>query len=322
MSGRVVIAQSDTKSVHILANLFTDRGDNPQSVNAPQELPPLLTQDRPALLVIDLHLVVNGWQNTLQQISKQFPETKILFTSSFPDPLLETQIKERYQNPIILRQPFTRTELEQILQTFTTPPAPQRSSQATTKPKVRIPVRIKITLPYILLALILAMAAAYVVSQVVLDTIEERFTNQLIEAGKLTNDWMVQEEDRLLETLRLVAHTRGLPAALVEADAEELRQQVLPVAINYQEEAVHLLDMQGTSVLSLHHRQGANLEAYDASRGDTIFSRWDFVQPVLNQESSGGLDKYAGLARAPWGHYLYVTGPIVDDQGQQVGVVL
>jgi adenylate cyclase len=189
-------------------------------------------------------------------------------------------------------------------------------------PGIRMPIRVKITFPYVLLALFLAIAAAYVVSQVVLDTIEERFTNQLIEAGKLTNDWLVQEEDRMLETLRLVAHTRGVPAALVEGDAEELRQEVLPVAINYQEEAVHLLDMQGTSVLSLRHRQGGNLEAYDASRGDTIFSHWDFVQPVLNQQSSGGLDKYAGLARAPWGHYLYVTGPILDDQGQQVGVVL
>ena len=92
--------------------------------------------------------------------------------------------------------------------------AESKSDQMQTNlPKIRVPMRIKITLPYVLLALILAIAAAYVVSQVVLDTIEERFTNQLIEVGKLTNDWMVQEEDRLLETLRLVAHTRGVPAA-------------------------------------------------------------------------------------------------------------
>jgi adenylate cyclase len=94
----------------------------------------------------------------------------------------------------------------------------------------------------------LAVAAAFVLSRVVLDTIEERFTNQLIEAGKLTNDWMVGEEDRLLETLRLIAHTQGLPNAVLAADAEQLRRFILPLAVNSQEEAIEILDRQGTSV--------------------------------------------------------------------------
>ena len=42
---------------------------------------------------------------------------------------------------------------------------------------VRVPVRVKITGPYVLLALVFALAAGNLVSQVVLDTIQERFTN-------------------------------------------------------------------------------------------------------------------------------------------------
>jgi len=44
-------------------------------------------------------------------------------------------------------------------------------------PRVRVPVRVKITGPYVLLTLVFALAAGNLVSQVVLDTIQERFTN-------------------------------------------------------------------------------------------------------------------------------------------------
>src|SRR5262245_26512319 len=67
-------------------------------------------------------------------------------------------------------------------------------------PEVRVPVWVKITLPYFLLALFVALAGAYVTNRIVLDSTEERFANQLIEAGKLAADQMVQHENRLLET--------------------------------------------------------------------------------------------------------------------------
>jgi adenylate cyclase len=220
--------------------------------------------------------------------------------------------------------PQTRTPITRSLSKLEQQTEPVQTDDKTqaTLPRVRVPVRIKITLPYIILALILALAAAYVVSQVVLDTVEERFTNQLIEAGKLANDWMVNEEDRLLETLRLVAYTKGVEAGVAAADAEALREIILPLAVNNQEEAIEILDSRGTSILSLRHRHNGNIEEYDASRGETIFSQWDFVRNVLEQRVDQGRDKYAGLVQAPWGNYLYVSGPIVDDQGSRAGVIL
>jgi adenylate cyclase len=199
---------------------------------------------------------------------------------------------------------------------------PQDVKYQTRLPRVRVPVRLKITLPYIILALALALAAAFVVSQVVLDTIEERFTNQLIEAGKLSSDWMVTEEDRLLETLRLLSHTLGFSDSVAAGDAERLRHMALPVAVNYQEEAIEILDSQGLSLLSLRHITGGNLEDYSATRGEDIFYQWNFVRNVLEQRVEQNRDKYAGLARAPWGDYLYVSGPILDEQGNRVGVIL
>ena len=60
--------------------------------------------------------------------------------------------------------------------------------------RIRFPIRMKVTLPYLVLALIIAMAGAYIITQLVFDTIEERFTNQLLETGKIAAEWVVKEE--------------------------------------------------------------------------------------------------------------------------------
>lgn len=49
---------------------------------------------------------------------------------------------------------------------------------------VRYPIRLKVTVPYLIFALVIAMIGAYVVTRIVFDTIEERFTNQLIAIGQ------------------------------------------------------------------------------------------------------------------------------------------
>lgn len=323
MALQVLIGQPAGKSTELLTNFFKEWGDEVSLATTAAEAHSLLEKNEPELVVVDLHLLNNGWKELLPEVRQRFPETKILFTSSYPDPQQETYAKEQYGARVFLRQPFTRAGVEEAIRVLEgSTPIGQDTSPRVTLPKVRVPVRIKITFPYLALALVLALAAAYVVSRVVLDTIEERFTNQLIEAGKLTNDWLVNEEDRLLETLRLLAHTRGVPEAVAAGDAERLRELALPVAINYQEEAVEILDRQGISMLSLRHRSNGNMEDYSASRGEVIFSQWGFVQPALEHRIENGRDKYAGLARAPWGDYFYVVGPIVDDAGSQVGVIM
>ncbi|MEO8612286.1 MAG: ATP-binding protein [Chloroflexota bacterium] len=189
-------------------------------------------------------------------------------------------------------------------------------------PRVRVPIGIKITIPFILLALTLAIAGAYVVSQIVFESLDDRFTNQLIEVGKLASDRMVQEEQERLKTLRLLANTNGVAAALVLEDSEQLRTLALPIAVNAHEEAIEFINMAGQSILSLRHKPGQSVEAYDFTTGDTAFAQWPFVQQVLVHQVDQLGDKYAGEVAAPWGNYFYVSGPVFDANDQLIGAIL
>ncbi len=70
---------------------------------------------------------------------------------------------------------------------------------------VRVPIRIKITIPYLILSLILAVAAAYIITQLIVENVEERFNKQLYEAGKISSELSVNYEFQLLQTERLLS---------------------------------------------------------------------------------------------------------------------
>ncbi len=189
--------------------------------------------------------------------------------------------------------------------------------------QVRIPIRTKITLPYLFLALVLAAGVSLLVTRIVFDTIEERFSNQLIEAGRLSAEWMVREEDSLLETLRILARTTGVPDLVQSGDAEGLRQSTFGVVVNNQEDAVLFLDAQGSLVLSMVHRQGEGLEAYDFVRGGgQEFTDWGAVAKVLAGEQDLHGDKFAAFEIFNEDYYFFTTGPIFDEAGELAGVVL
>lgn len=177
-------------------------------------------------------------------------------------------------------------------------------------------------MPYLLLALGLAIGAAYIISQVIFDSIEERFVNQLIDVGKLANEWMVREEDRMLGTLRLVANTDGLAQNVQAQDAEALRLLVYPVILNAGEEETHILDTQGRALLSLHHHPTEEAETYEYSQGSFEFTTLPFVQAVLTGRVDTQGDKFSGVVTTPAGSYFYVAGPIFTAQAEFVGVVL
>lgn len=188
---------------------------------------------------------------------------------------------------------------------------------------VRVPIRLKITIPYLVLSLILAAAAAFLITQLVLENVEERFNKQLYEAGKISSELSVSYESQLLETERLLANVEGLAAALQAGNPDALRSLTLGIIANNQQEAVEFLDTQGNHILSVRHRSGGNPEDYDVSSGEqTLFSKLDIVEKVLHQQSDGRGDKFVDLVQTEQGGFLYVSGPIWDSDGQLAGVVL
>jgi class 3 adenylate cyclase/CheY-like chemotaxis protein len=323
MTRRVLLLQSDKNAAQALVAFFHRRGDQVWLAANVEQARALLEREEPDLLLIDLHLPGTDWLNFITQVRKDLPRAGVIITNRHPDLRRELFAKERGVQ-VFLRQPFTPAWIEKALKRLERkelPPLPPAEAQSNLPP-VRVPMRAKITLPYALLALLFALASAFLVSRYVLDTLQDRFTAQLIDVGKLTSDWMVQEESRLLESLRLAANTQGVSEAVKARDTSRLRALLIPLAVNARLEALEVLDLQGVSLLSLRHVADGAAADYDASQGDATLAGYDFVQKVLHGAVDSQGDKYAGMARAPWGNYFYISGPVLDENGSLAGVVL
>jgi putative nucleotidyltransferase with HDIG domain len=189
--------------------------------------------------------------------------------------------------------------------------------------KIPLSIRAKIALPYVALATLLAFGAALIVTQIVFDTIEERFTNQLVEAGKLASERMVAEENHLLTAMRQLAFSEGIPTAIQESNESKLRDLAFGTTVNNQLEAVEFLDLSGNLILSMYHKKGGLIEEYDFLTGDqSPLIDHDFVNKVVTKTTDGLGDKYSDLVETRKGLYFLVAGPVIDSQNKLIGVVV
>ncbi len=176
----------------------------------------------------------------------------------------------------------------------------------------------KIILPYLLLTLAVAAFGAYIVTNLVTGSLRERFHNQLIDAGRIVSERLVEYEEDRLAVLRMVARTEGVAEALADADATVLAGIVPQIIVNSDQDAVLLLDSEGTAVFGWQ-RSTKNPEWQPVAVDN--YSAVEDVALVLDGFVDEVGDKRAFLAQTPDGHMLFTVGPVILN-GEQVGAVM
>lgn len=272
----------------------------------------------PDILVIDITLMGEKWAATIPNLKKRFQRTNLIFTytSTINLPQSHASNLVKWQ---VLTLPVTEERLHKVLESKLSKYDILEPLQK--KPRRTLPIRFQISWPYLVLTIFFSLAATYITTKIVFDSAEERFTNQIIEAGKLSSEWMVLEEDDLLETLRLVINTIGLPEEVQNAEVDNLHRLIYPLAVNAQIENIEILNLDGTTVYSLRHQSGSTMEDYQTTTGGDYFSSANIVSAILQGNSDEFGDKYAATLTPPWGPIFYVAGPI-SNQNELIGVAL
>ena len=181
-------------------------------------------------------------------------------------------------------------------------------------------IRWKIVLPYAFLTVLLAVVGSYLATQLVTGSLEERFDNQLAEAGRSVSDRVVLKEREHLETVRAVAFTAGVADAIQVGDQQSLDALVRPIAANAAIQRVEVLDTRGARLTALR-LAFPDVVAYEQVSDADSPAQWPLVQRALQGQPDDLGDKYAQIIDTADGLVLWTAGPVFADSGQ-VGVVL
>ena len=180
-------------------------------------------------------------------------------------------------------------------------------------------IRFKVILPYLLLTLIVAVTGAYVVTRLVSNSLGERLSNQLLEAGHVVSDSMARQEMKHLEAARLVAYTRGLGEALRNGDGDQLVALATPAMGSTDIESMVIFDTQGSETLHLIKQLDGSLMNVSQA-GQT--STFPMVGELLAGNNPDSLPKRElGTDPVDKRYYYFTAIPIVF-QKQVVGVVV
>ncbi|MFO7679546.1 MAG: cache domain-containing protein [Chloroflexota bacterium] len=176
----------------------------------------------------------------------------------------------------------------------------------------------KIIVPYLLLTLAVAAIGAFIVTNLVTGSLQERFHNQLVDAGRIVSERLVEHEQDRLTVLRMVARTEGVAEAVQAADTDALAAIVPQIIANSDQDAVLLVDNNGDVAFGWQ-RSVVNPDWQPVS--GVNYSDIEDVRLVLDGYVDEIGDKRAFLAETPDGYMLFTVGPVALN-GEQMGAVM
>ncbi|MEZ4733533.1 MAG: HAMP domain-containing protein [Caldilineaceae bacterium] len=281
----------------------------------------LLAEQPLDLVFLDLQFADATWQRLAQAVKQQHPKAQIIGVTSKTTATVAVQLRQHGIH-WILHKPLTPERIEQLLLRLPEYQAQTLGLDQVFLPsrKLRFPLRFKLVLPYLLLSLVVMIVGLLLVSRVIVETIEERFQRQLVDAGLMTADHLVKEEQALLTTWRALAFTTQVPQLLAQGDAEALRALILPNVINDEVDAVDFIQRDAESTL-LSLRRTEEATVYTALSA-VSFAEAPFAQDAFLQRTGNQYRKYAGRFREQGRELLYIAGPVLDAQQETVGVLL
>lgn len=179
-------------------------------------------------------------------------------------------------------------------------------------------IRFKVILPYLLLTLLIAITGVYVVTQLVTNSLSERLTNQLLEAGRVVSDDIARQEIKHIENARYIALTRGVAEAMRDGEWKVLGDLVQPSAAGLGVENIVIINTNGREIMHLIQQPDKTLVSSSSSglAGSLI------VEELLTKQNPDSLPQRALLQDAADQRYYHFTSTVISLDGEMVGIIV
>jgi signal transduction histidine kinase len=182
-----------------------------------------------------------------------------------------------------------------------------------------VSIRFKVILPYLLLTLLVAVTGAYVVTRLVSNSLEERLSNQLLEAGRVVSDSIARQEIDHFQDARVISFTRGLGEALRDGNEEQITLLAKPAAGGLNVESLILFNGRGSEALHIIKQSNGTIQDVTIQGNQSTLP---MVGALLAESNPDSLPKRVIATDPVDGRYYYFTAIPVAFDNSVVGVVV
>jgi signal transduction histidine kinase len=182
-----------------------------------------------------------------------------------------------------------------------------------------VSIRLKVILPFLLLTLVVAVTGVYVVTRLVANSVSERLTNQLLEAGRVVSDGIARQELKHLEVARIVAYTRGVAEAIEAGDGQAVVALAKPIAGGLDAENLIIISTQGKELMHLIKKPDQTIEEINAQTGALNLPS---VQTILKSNNPEGFPQRGLAVNSVDSRYYYYSAIPVGLNNKLVGVIV
>jgi len=179
-------------------------------------------------------------------------------------------------------------------------------------------IRVRITMPFLLVVVIIAAIGAFIVTRLVAGNIQERLSNQLASSAQAAVSTVADVERQQLSTLRLMVFTDGLSSAIIEDDTEAINTLLIPVASNAGISDAYVFDIGGNPVTRISRIITPEGIIYQPNTNALTLPGVTRVTDGLVDQRG---DKFVDLINQGQSTLLYISGPVIIDNGELVGGV-
>ena len=175
-----------------------------------------------------------------------------------------------------------------------------------------LPIYAKILVPFAILIVVWGGFGTAILAHGTTSEARARSTAQLSAAFDGARATLADDEQNLLQAVRLAANTQGVAGAVSTRDQSLLRQLLEPVALNAGHDGLRVIDQTGDVLFSVDTSVSPPKILHETS-----FALPTILRAARGESDSRG-DKFATLSPTD----LLVAAPIRDAKGRSVGAVV
>ncbi len=182
-------------------------------------------------------------------------------------------------------------------------------------------VNTRIIGPFLLIVILIAGLGVFIVTNLVAGSIQERFSNQLVDSANSAANTIVDIEREYLATLRLMTFTDGIAESIISADSLDLDTALRPIAANNRIDEVIVFNNSRVPLLYLSRVQN-EFEVEFRTPTPPKITDWTGVDRIITGQADELGDRFVDVIYFKDDPVFYFAGPVYNDNNELAGGML